>query len=99
MCHFYALHRNPDVFGADVETFDPDRWAKINPSVWEYMPFGGGQRACLGQTKALNEASYVIWRLAREVETLQSRDDKDYAAEQKLTAKNVNGCKIACKSS
>ncbi|RDW58872.1 hypothetical protein BP6252_13348 [Coleophoma cylindrospora] len=96
MCQFYALHRNPDVFGADVETFNPDRWANINPGAWEYMPFGGGQRACLGQNKALNEASYVIWRLAREVKMLQSRDDKDYAGQLMLIVKNANGCKIAC---
>jgi len=95
-CQFYALHRNPDVFGLDVESFNPDRWAKISPSAWEYMPFGGGQRACAGQNNALNEASYVLWRIAREIKTLRSRDDRDYAGQQKLIAKNANGTKISC---
>ena len=46
--HFYSLHRNPDVFGENVADFDPDRWSRIDPSAWEYMPFGGGQRLCPG---------------------------------------------------
>lgn len=49
----------------------------------------------MGQQKALLEASYVITRIARKFERLESRDDKPYQAEMKLTCRNANGCKVS----
>ncbi|KAK6197007.1 hypothetical protein LQW54_010969 [Pestalotiopsis sp. IQ-011] len=54
---YYALHRDPNVFGEDVEAFRPERWDHIKPTQWEFLGFGGGSRACLGQQKAVIEAS------------------------------------------
>ncbi|KAI1382718.1 cytochrome P450 [Hypoxylon trugodes] len=79
---YYALHRNPEVFGDDVETFRPERWDSIKPTQWEVLGFGGGNRACLGQQKATIEASYVLARLAQVIEL-------------KMTCKSANGCKVA----
>ena len=59
------------------------------------MAFGGGQRACLGQQKALAEASYTLIRLAQTFKRIESRDDREWAGDQKLTAKNAHGCKVA----
>ncbi|TGO70696.1 hypothetical protein BELL_0682g00030 [Botrytis elliptica] len=94
----YALHRDEKVFGNDVESFKPDRWDSVNckPTSWEYMPFGGGPRACVGQQKALVEAAYTIAKIAQVYKGLESRDDRDWEGEWKLTAKNVNGCKVVC---
>ncbi|KAI0478575.1 cytochrome P450 [Xylariaceae sp. FL0804] len=90
----YALHRNPEVFGDDVETFNPDRWNSIKPRQWEFLGFGSGHRACLGQHKALIEASYVLARLAQSVERLTSADSREWKGEMKLTCKSANGCKV-----
>ncbi|KAK6085258.1 putative short-chain dehydrogenase [Seiridium cupressi] len=54
---YYALHRDPDMFGDDVEAFRPERWDHIKPTQWEFLGFGDGNRACLGQQKAVIEAS------------------------------------------
>lgn len=93
--NFYALHRNESVFGPDVENFNPDRWDNINPGPWEFMPFGSGPRACMGQQKAMIEASYVVVLIAQAFKGLESRDKEDWAGQVKLTAKNANGCKVA----
>ncbi|KAI4125118.1 MAG: hypothetical protein LQ338_004446 [Usnochroma carphineum] len=93
--NFYALHRDQDVYGENIEAFDPDRWMNIQPNPWQFMGFGGGQRACLGQPKALSEASYALVKLAQAFKQLESRDPREWAGDQKLTAKNVNGCKVA----
>ncbi|TGO49137.1 hypothetical protein BOTNAR_0442g00080 [Botryotinia narcissicola] len=92
----YVLHRDEKVFGNDVESFNPDRWDSVNckPTSWEYMPFGGGPRACVGQQKALVEAAYTVAKIAQVYKGLESRDDRDWEDEWKLTAKNVNGCKV-----
>ncbi|KAL9121277.1 MAG: hypothetical protein Q9187_002162 [Circinaria calcarea] len=92
---FYALHREPLVYGGNVEEFDPSRWDSIHPGPWEYMPFGGGQRSCMGQLKALVEASYVLVRIARDFKRIESRDDRAWKGEVRLTCRNANGCKVA----
>lgn len=91
----YALHRDPSIFGEDVESFNPDRWNHISPGPWQYMPFGGGPRNCLGQQKVLVEAAYTLARMAVRFETLESRDEKPWKGDIKLTCKNANGCKVA----
>lgn len=91
----YALHRDPEVFGDDVETFRPERWSSIKPAQWEFLGFGGGNRACLGQQKATIEASYALSRLARAIDKLESRDSQDWKGELKITCKSANGCKVA----
>src|SRR3954470_14163140 len=73
----YALHRDKAVFGNDVESFNPDRWNSIKPTPWEYIPFGGGPRACVGQHKALAEAAYTVAKIAQLYKGLESRDEKD----------------------
>lgn len=94
----YALHRDETVFGNGVEIFNPDRWNSVNgkPTSWEYMPFGGGPWACVGQQKTLVEVAYTVAKIAQVYQGLESRDDKDWEGELKSTAKNVNGCKVAC---
>jgi len=59
------------------------------------VPFGGGPRNRLGQQKLLVEAAYVLVRMATSFERLESRDEKMWKGDIKLTCKNVNGCKVA----
>ncbi|KAF2707548.1 cytochrome P450 [Pleomassaria siparia CBS 279.74] len=92
---FFALHRNESVFGPFVEDFRPERWLEMHPGQWEYMAFGGGQRACLGREKVLVEAALVIAKLAQTFERLESRDARQWKGMMRLTGKNANGCQIA----
>lgn len=91
----YTLHRNKAVYGENVEEFDPDRWDRITPRRWEFMGFSGGARGFGGQQKALMKASYVLAVLARRFERIESRDERGWAGDVKLIARNVNGCKVA----
>jgi cytochrome P450 len=45
----WASHRNPEVFGQDVETFRPSRWHHLSVDAPGYMPFQPGQRVCPGR--------------------------------------------------
>jgi cytochrome P450 len=92
---YYALHRDQTVFGEDVEDFRPERWETIEPGAWDFMGFGGGNRACMGQQKVLVEAAYVLVRFAKKFSKLESRDSSAWEGEMKLTCKSKNGCKIA----
>ncbi|KAL9619344.1 MAG: hypothetical protein Q9160_006024 [Pyrenula sp. 1 TL-2023] len=94
MNNFYALHRQVFVFGDDAETFRPARWNHIQPGPCEYMPFGHGQRHCVGQNKSLSEAGYLIARMAMRWERLEPRDDRPWVGDWKLIVRNANGCRV-----
>ncbi|KAL9619343.1 MAG: hypothetical protein Q9160_006023 [Pyrenula sp. 1 TL-2023] len=92
---FWTLHRNESIYGPHPEQFNPDRWSSIQPGQWQFLAFGGGMRACLGQHKALAEASCCLIRMAQTIGRIESRDEREWAGELQLVARNVNGCKIA----
>ncbi len=52
----------------DPERFDPDRMvgATLSPTTW--LPFGGGNRRCLGATFAMVEMRVVLREILRRVE-------------------------------
>jgi cytochrome P450 / NADPH-cytochrome P450 reductase len=55
------LHRDKAAWGEDAEVFRPERFenpAGILPHA--YKPFGNGQRACIGQQFAMQEATLVL---------------------------------------
>jgi cytochrome P450 len=63
----HVMHRRKDLWGEDADEFRPDRWDG-RKSGWEYLPFNGGPRICIGQQFALTEAGYVLVRLAQRFE-------------------------------
>jgi unspecific monooxygenase len=65
------LHRDPEVWGADAERFDPDRFeaqAVRSRAPHTFKPFGTGARACIGRQFALHEATLVLGLLLRRYE-------------------------------
>ncbi|MFE0444658.1 cytochrome P450 [Streptomyces fungicidicus] len=65
------LHRDPEVWGADAERFDPDRFdarAARGRAAHTFKPFGTGARACIGRQFALHEATLVLGLLLRRYE-------------------------------
>lgn len=46
--HVYSMHRDPSVYGNDVEEFRPERWNGLRPG-WAFLPFSGGPRVCIGR--------------------------------------------------
>jgi cytochrome P450 len=53
------LHQNPDIYPNPTE-FNPDRFLGKTLSPFEYAPFGGGARRCIGAAFALYEAKLVL---------------------------------------
>ncbi|WPB76418.1 cytochrome P450 [Archangium violaceum] len=63
----YVTHRHPD-FWPEPERFDPTRFfpenSKDRPR-WAYLPFGGGQRQCIGNNFAMMEAQLILTLVAQ----------------------------------
>ncbi|KAG9242432.1 cytochrome P450 [Calycina marina] len=90
--HFpFAMHRRKDIFGADADNFIPERWADLRTS-WEYLPFSGGPRTCLGQQMALTEASYTTVRMLQAFDNVEPGDDSVWAEKLVLAMSVESAC-------
>lgn len=73
---FYALHRDPTLW-EDPLRFDPDRFLPERSkgrSRWQYLPFGGGPRSCIGDHFAMLEATLALATIVRTAE-IESFDE------------------------
>lgn len=57
----YAMHRRKDLYGDDALVFRPERWDEDLPrEKWEYLPFNGGSRTCLGRKFPLSILQHAV---------------------------------------
>lgn len=80
----YIVHRDPAIWGEDALEFRPERWLEdsFKPGPFEFFPFGGGRRACLGTNQAKQQLRLLFGELARRVEFSSSFDDNDHWPKQ-----------------
>jgi cytochrome P450 len=57
----------------DVLEFIPERWDAWVPKSWQYIPFNGGPRICIGQQFALTEMAYTIARILQRFDHIENR--------------------------
>ncbi|KAK5229168.1 hypothetical protein LTR96_004420 [Exophiala xenobiotica] len=69
----YSMQHREDIWGPDVEEFKPERW-QGRKFGWEFIPFGGGTRQCLGQQFARTEAMYVIARMLQIFDKIENME-------------------------
>ncbi|PQE31377.1 putative cytochrome P450 52A12 protein [Rutstroemia sp. NJR-2017a WRK4] len=98
----YTVQRDPSIWGEDADEFKPNRWLDPGRPLWEakwqYEPFLGGIRMCPAQNQVLIQLSYILVRLAQEVEVLETRDEVwDYIERVSLVVESKNGVKMAVK--
>ena len=55
--------------------YRPERWDSWTPRAWQYVPFNGGPRICIGQQFALTEMGFTIVRLLQAFDRLECADD------------------------
>ena len=53
------VHEDPELF-PDPFLFNPDRWLERTFKPFEFIPFGGGVRRCIGATLAMLEMKIVV---------------------------------------
>jgi hypothetical protein len=76
-CSAWVIHRRPEIFGADVEVYRPERWlpqegadpqaeaARIKEMTGMMFQFGMGSRTCIGKNISLLEIYKVVPSLLR----------------------------------
>jgi len=83
-----ALHRDPKVWD-NPERFDIDRFLPENEArlpAHAYMPFGQGERACIGRQFALTEAKLALALILRNF-ALHDPHDYQFRLKETLTIK------------
>ncbi|KAK4043786.1 glycosyl hydrolase family 76-domain-containing protein [Parachaetomium inaequale] len=91
----HELHRNKDVFGPDPDEFRPERWdsdLRVRPLSWEYIPFSGGPRICLGQQFALTQIAYTLFRFFKTFRAIEARGSGPFLLRTNLTISFPYGC-------
>ena len=77
----HVMHHRKDLWGDDADEFRPDRWVGLKPG-WEYLPFNGGPRVCIGQQFALTEAGYVVVRILQKYDAIENLDPETVVRHQ-----------------
>ncbi len=106
---FYAMHRDPELWD-DPLTFDPDRFLPERSqgrSRWQYLPFGGGPRSCIGDHFAMLEATLALATIVRAARIESLNDDFPLAtpftvvAAEPISARvhaRTSTCRFSCRA-
>lgn len=68
----YLAHHRPEVY-PQPKQFRPERFLERQFSPYEYLPFGGGDRRCIGSAFALFEMKLVLFHLLTHLELSLTR--------------------------
>jgi cytochrome P450 len=89
------LHRRPDLY-PEPEQFRPERFLEREFGPFEFLPFGGGNRRCLGAAFALYEMKIVL-ATALRARTLRLTDTRPVrSALRNTTASPARKIQMAC---
>ncbi len=72
-CSAWVIHRRPEVFGTDVESYRPERWLEATKEARKEMDgsmfhFGMGARTCIGKNISLLEIYKLVPSFLRRFE-------------------------------
>jgi cytochrome P450 family 110 len=71
-CSVWLVHHDADVW-PEPERFSPERFLDRKVSPYEFFPFGGGVRRCIGEAFALYEMRIVLATLLQKLTPLPAR--------------------------
>jgi cytochrome P450 len=89
----YLTHYNPDVYDRPAE-FRPERFLERPAGTYEWIPFGGGTRRCLGATFALFEMKIVLAELLRRFDLVTTGERDERIARRAITFSPRNGGRV-----
>jgi cytochrome P450 len=90
----HLLHRRPDLY-PDPDSFRPERFLERPAGTYEWIPFGGGMRRCLGASFALLEMRIVLQAILDRVTLRPERGRDERVGRRAITLVPTRGARIA----
>jgi len=87
------VHRDPELY-PDPEIFRPRRFLEQRFRPWEYLPFGGGTRRCIGAALATYEMKLVLGTVLRRLSL--ENDGDDWMVRRSVTMGPKRGAPMRC---
>jgi cytochrome P450 len=78
------LHHREDLYPRPFE-FRPERWLERKPGTYEWVPFGGGVRRCIGAALAMTEQRIVLEAMARRLDLATEDHAPEHARHRNVT--------------
>ncbi len=91
------IHHREDVY-PDPFAFRPERWLDQKPGTYEWIPFGGGIRRCLGAALAMAEQRVVLASMARRLDIEASDPEPEHAVHRNVTMIPSLGARVVVTS-
>jgi cytochrome P450 len=91
------LHHREDLY-PDPFAFRPERWAGVKPGTYEWIPFGGGIRRCLGAALAMAEQRIVLEAMVRRLDVVADDPEPERALHRNVTMIPARGARVVARS-
>jgi cytochrome P450 len=86
------VHHREDVY-PEPFAFRPERWLDRKPGTYEWLPFGGGTRRCLGAALAMAEQQVVLEAIARRLDLEAEDPEPERALHRNVTMIPARGAR------
>jgi cytochrome P450 len=87
------VHHREDVY-PDPFAFRPERFLGRKPGTYDWIPFGGGIRRCLGAALAMAEQRVVLTTMARRLDLEPERPEPERAMHRNVTMIPARGARV-----
>ena len=91
------LHHREDVYPQPF-AFRPERWAGHKPGTYEWIPFGGGTRRCLGAALAMAEQRVVLEAMARRLDLEAADPEPEHALHRNVSMIPAHGARVVART-
>ena len=91
------VHHREDLYPRPFD-FLPARWLGHKPGTYEWIPFGGGVRRCLGAALAMAEQRVVLEAMARRLDLEAEDPAPERALHRNVTMIPARGARVVIRS-
>jgi len=89
----YLTHRRPDIY-PEPEAFRPERFLDSPAGTYEWIPFGGGTRRCLGASFALYEMKLALTAILTRLDLATTDEPEEKIGRRAITFTPGSGGQI-----
>ncbi len=91
------LHHREDLYPHPF-AYRPERWLGRKPGTYEWIPFGGGIRRCLGASLAMAEQRVVLEEMTRRLDLEADDPDPEHAVHRNVTMIPARGATVVVRA-